>query len=280
MKLEHFILTRFNIQIWSRDKYQQSVRSEGWLEQRFMLFEKFCLPSILGQTNKEFEWIVLFDTETPERFKEKIKDYKLICPQFLPLFVKPEHGKYFCQIFKNEVSKRMTGQYILTTYLDNDDALNKDFIENLHNKANEIDSKAFICYSDGFQYFTDSNLLFEIHYPTNHFISLLEKGNRETLKTVYGYGSHAYINKIPGLKIVYIPDSPQWCEVIHERNMVNDAYFLSGIKMIRDKKILKDKFSIDESVNYGIGLYLFRFMPRYIKTFFRRIKYFVFGRKW
>lgn len=244
------------------------------------MFEKFCLPSILGQTNKEFEWIVLFDTETPESYKQKIEGYRSICPQFVPLFVKPEQGKYFCQIFKNEVSKRMTSEFILTTYLDNDDALSKDFVEDLQGRAVEVGSKAFICYLDGFQYFSDSNLLLKVRYPTNHFISLLEKGDRETLRMVYGYGSHAYINKIPGVKIVYIPDSPLWCEVVHERNMVNDAYFLSEATMIREGKFLKEKFSIEESVHFGIGLYMFRYIPRYIKTFFRRAKYFLFGRKW
>ena len=60
--MKHFILTRFNIRLWNQDKFSQSVRSMDWLEQRFEVFEKFCLPSIVGQVCKDFEWIVLVDS--------------------------------------------------------------------------------------------------------------------------------------------------------------------------------------------------------------------------
>ena len=56
-----------------------------------------------------------------------------------------------------------------------------------------------------------------------------------------------------------------WCEVIHEKNMGNDAYFLFGTKMIRNQELLRKDFTFDETVQSGLGLYLFRFIPRYFK---------------
>lgn len=70
-ELQHFILTRFNLLLWNKDKENKKVRSKEWLEHRFSLFEKYCLPSIKSQTCQDFEWIVLFDSSTPEMLKEK-----------------------------------------------------------------------------------------------------------------------------------------------------------------------------------------------------------------
>ena len=70
-----------------------------------------------------------------------------------------------------------------------------------------------------------------------------------------------------------------WCEVIHQKNMGNDAYFLKA-SMVSDENMLKREFGQDVTVEYGVGLYLFRFLPRYVKTFFRRCGYRLFGRKW
>lgn len=77
----HFLLTRFNLLLWRKDKEGNIVRSKAWLEHRFMLFEQYCLPSIANQTCKEFEWIVLFDSKTPDNFKEMIRELQANCPQ-------------------------------------------------------------------------------------------------------------------------------------------------------------------------------------------------------
>lgn len=63
--IRHFILTRFNLRLWTKDKKQQPTRTSEWLEKRFQLFETFCLPSIKSQSVKNFKWIVLFDESTP-----------------------------------------------------------------------------------------------------------------------------------------------------------------------------------------------------------------------
>ena len=87
--IHHFILTRFNLLLWNKDKEGKKVRSASWLEHRFELFERCCLPSIVAQTYQEFEWIVLFDSTTPEIYKEKIADYQKRCPQLIPVYVEP-----------------------------------------------------------------------------------------------------------------------------------------------------------------------------------------------
>ena len=104
------------------------MRTPEWLEHRFLLFERYCLPSIKSQTCKDFEWIVLFDNETPEHYKDKIVGYQKECPQLVPVFVKQESGRRFAQIFRNTVVQRLNAERVITTYLDNDDALNVRFV--------------------------------------------------------------------------------------------------------------------------------------------------------
>ena len=308
--LQHFILTRFNLLLWNKDKKGHKVRTTKWLEQRFSLFDRYCLPSIVNQTCKDFEWIVLFDNSTPERFKSRIAQYQKECRQFVPIYVEPEKGRYFAEIFREEVVKRINDNSdslrsksqqnpqenpsisriqelenygsqlrILTRYLDNDDALDVRFVEDLQQRALALQDGTFIYYIDGLQFYTDHKYVMKIHYPRNHFVSVVEAGNPLTVKTVYGYGSHYYIEKIKGAKIEYVENLPLWCEVIHEKNMGNDAYFLKA-KMVKDRERLRHDFAIDETVKYGAGLYLFRFLPRYGKTFIRRCGWRLFGRHW
>lgn len=280
MILQHFILTRFNLLLWNRDKEGQKVRTKKWLEHRFLLFERYCLPPVKGQTCKDFEWIVLFDGTTPEQFKQKIAEYQKECPQLVPVFVEPEKGRLFAQIFMDEVIKRINeGTRVLTTYLDNDDALNIRFVEDLQQRASTMSDGTFIFYTDGLQFYTDHKYLMQICYRRNHFVSVIEGSEPSKVKTIYGYGSHYYIDRIKGAKIEYVDNRLMWCEVIHEKNMGNDAYFLKA-RMISDKDMVRRDFAIDETVHSGTGLYLFRFLPRYCKTFVRRCGHRLFGRHW
>lgn len=271
--MQHFLLTRFNLLLWRKDKKGNKVRSKAWLEHRFLLFEQYCLPSIANQTCKEFEWIVLFDSKTPENFKEEIGELQTKCPQLKPVFVEPEKGGYFVETFRKEVALRFTkgSERVLTTYLDNDDALDLHFVEDIQRRALDLPSGTFIYYTDGYQYFTDYKYLMRIHYPRNHFVSVVENGDPYTIKTIYGYGSHYYIDKIKGASIEYVNNLPMWCQVVHEKNMGNDAYFLWA-KMVNQKTLLINNYGIREEVKQGAGLYLFRFLPRYAKTFIRRCK--------
>ena len=277
--MQHFILTRFNILLWKKDKDGCKVRTMKWLEHRFSLFERYCLPSIANQTCKDFEWIVLFDSKTPEHYKNKVIEYQQNCPQLIPIYVEPENGRLFAQIFRSEIVKRMNAKRVITSYLDNDDALDIHFVEDIQKRVSSLEDGTFFFYEDGFQLYTDYKYLMRIHYPKNHFVSVVEKGDPSSLKTIYGYGSHYYIDKIKEAKIVYVNNRPLWCEVIHEKNMGNDAYFL-GAKMINDEGLLRRDFGVDETIKHGVALYLIRFLPRYAKTFVRRTKYFFFGRHW
>lgn len=277
-EIQHFILTRFNLLLWNKAKDGQKVRTTQWLEHRFSLFEYYCLPSIKNQTCQDFEWIILFDSLTPDIFKQKIAGFQKECSQLIPVFVAPEKGRCFAEIFRREMIKRLSAKKVISTYLDNDDALNLLFVEDLRLRACEIKDGTFVFYDDGYQYFKEDKYMMQLSFPKNHFVSVLEGGDPDTLKGIYGYGSHYYINLIEGAIIEHVKGMRMWCEVVHEKNVMNDAKFLNS-KMIKGQNVLKNDFAINAEVDYGPSLYLFNFLPRYIKMFARRIKEHFFNKK-
>ncbi len=277
---QYFVLTRFNLFLWQKDKEGRPVRNLKWLEHRFLLFEHYCLPSIKSQTCQDFDWIVLFDSTTPEQFKERIIRYQHECPQLVPVFVAPQNGRFFARVFQEEMIKRMKAHRVISTYLDNDDALNIRFIEDMRKRAASVPDGTFFYYDEGYQYYTEDKYLIQIHYPRNHFVSVVEKGDAAAVKGVFGYGGHYYIDQINGIRIEHIKTRPMWCEVIHEKNMLNDANFLFRTRMVRNEDILRNEFALNETLQIGGNIYLFKFLPRYVKTLTRRVKHKIIGREW
>ena len=65
----HFLITRFNIS--TPFTGNTPILTDAWLTKRFELFEQFCFPSVAGQTNNNFQWIILFHPETPSHFMKR-----------------------------------------------------------------------------------------------------------------------------------------------------------------------------------------------------------------
>lgn len=285
VKKEHYILTRFNLRLWTKDKKRNETRTDEWLKQRFELFEKICLPSIMNQTNQTFKWIVLFDSETPEFYKKKILHYQNICKLFCPCFVEAYKSRYFVSVFREEIQKRIekNTNFLITTYLDNDDALHKNYIEEIQQM--EVKRPTFVSYVYGIQYYTELNIATRVPYTNNHFISLAEplNGNQTNFRTVYGYGSHVDINKHKRIETVYIknPQQDRWIEVIHETNMDNDVIMTFDTKLIKDIDQLKKEYGIDIQLSKcSKNIFYSTFLYRAFKEVFRHIKLKITGRKW
>ncbi len=72
----HAVFTRFNLPIFNGG----AAPSEEWLQKRVALFEKYCLPSFLAQTNTSFYWFLLIADDSPlwfiETMDELTKDHE------------------------------------------------------------------------------------------------------------------------------------------------------------------------------------------------------------
>ena len=247
MNIHKYILTRFNLTLWQTDKNSNNTQTAEWLEQRFRLFEQFTLPSVLNQTDKNFKWIVLFSSETPIKYKSRIDEIRSRCPQFRAIGVAPGQSANFGQIFKEVIENDLDGKkegIVSTTYLDNDDALSVHYMETIQNliSANYreiVAQPAIINFRFGSQYFTEQKIASRASFKRNHFITMAEPLGSNSIKTVFGYGSHYYIGKHNGIRQIVVEKTDMWLEVIHDKNVINDVRTSIHTRIIGSEMLLR-----------------------------------------
>jgi hypothetical protein len=228
--MKHFIMTHFNLKLWETDKNNQATQTQEWLERRFQLFEEFCLPSVAAQTDKNFYWFCMFDVDTPDQYRTRVEDYKKWVPQLIPLYMtQDEATKGDDQYLKDQIKKLLDteDELLITSQLDNDDAIHTDFVMEINNMAKKESAKdAFYVFSYGYQYYTEADFLLKIYYPNNHFPSRVEK-DLINFKLVLSI-SHSHLRKKSvrdKIKIVHVDniERPLWIEIIHSKNVSNDV---------------------------------------------------------
>lgn len=277
--MKHFLLTRFNLVLWPRNKFGVRFDTSDWLVHRMDLFERYCAPSIAAQTCKDFEWILLMDERTPDWCRERIAKLRDSIPQISPVYVERSRSRQFPMVFCEEVRKRSRDAgRVITTYLDNDDAIAFDFVEDVHRMASQADCNTIISFVRGFQYFSDIRFATEILYPNNHFISLVEDAG--SCRTVYGYGSHISLGKVSCLKIMEV-DTPKWSEVIHSQNVDNDVKMTFHTGICKDlsqlTRLFGHHFELD---NHYFGKFFRCWLPAALRHSYIRMKQKLTGRNW
>ena len=135
--VNHVLLTRFNL---PSEGYESLVRAkEGWLRERIALFERYCIPSVRGQTNQAFNWLIYFDPESPDWLKQRIENHvedKLYTPIFRTSVTE---GELLEDIRSLPIIESLR---LITTNLDNDDALATNFVERIQKSAPRQGKKA------------------------------------------------------------------------------------------------------------------------------------------
>ena len=173
MHYNHIILTRFNLQY---EKDNTIHICTEWLEERFRLFESYCLPSVTRQTSQKFTWVILASDQTPDIYKKRLAEYRIqhenIDIQFCPYFEDINQlyqaiGQHYCLGYN----------HLLSTRLDSDDMLALDFIEKLQSHITpQTQSHTILSFHSGIQWFeTSSNLLLKCSTDGYNLICIIQK---------------------------------------------------------------------------------------------------------
>ena len=280
--MNHFILTRFNVRLYPKDKNGHVTLTPEWLEHRFQLFELYTLPSLSAQTCKEFKWIILIDRETPQEHKDRLEKCRERCPNMEVIRVKSDMGHYSTRVFREVIQrdmKELNGEdykdgKVLTTWMDNDDALAIDFVERVQQEAAKLPLKrpTFIAFHYGLQYFTQRKVAVRHRFKNNHFISLLEVMQPAELpKTVFGYGNHWYVydfEKQCDIHQVATTEKAAWIEVVHNRNVANDILpRMFWYRPISDVHLLEKEFGLDIVLdNHNARKFYTSILPKILKV--------------
>ncbi len=218
MDTAHFLLTRFNITSgFVPDPLGLNAK---WLEHRFALFENFCLPSVLAQRQLNFYWLILMDARTPTRWMDRLREGLKPFPLTRVLTAE----RYSGEIYVNEI-KRIAAELsiarVVTTRLDNDDAIANDYMANILSCAlkQAPDKHCVINFRNGCQLRKDG--LFAVSFKVNAFLSMVSPVC--DLKTCL----HAEHGRMDEVAPVFEPDrfgqSFSWLQVIHDTNYANEV---------------------------------------------------------
>jgi Putative rhamnosyl transferase len=219
--LNHLLLTRFNLPInYARRPGQHGDRA--WLEHRWALFQEYCIPSVLGQTNHDFIWIIFCWDGTPEWYRARLdgltKSDVRVEVAYLSTSTSGEHLPRLATQRGFDL-----GPYLLTTRLDNDDAIATSYMETVRYAAQRerrrgselprvLNTPVGYQLSRGKPY-----LRVDTKGP---FVSMLERAETgRDLSTILAV-SHRELAHVFSSRQVWT--LPSWLQVLHGENLANE----------------------------------------------------------
>lgn len=234
-QFNHLILTRFNVEVDGfetiENTWDKMFIDTEWLEGRFKLFEAYCLPSVKAQTSKNFSWLVFFHPDTPEEYKLRISNITDKFPQFKPIYIKSNND--IPQKIQDELKRNFSDKnWVITTRIDNDDIIAKDYIDNIQ-KLFRPENKLILDFYKGYILDHKNLELYKYDYQSNAFISIIENSNN--IKSVLSF-NHARAKEYGNIE--HIDSKRMWSQVIHGENLGNKIYGTKTIKLKDFKKRL------------------------------------------
>ena len=229
--MKHYLITEWNVDMIDME----------WLTARQKLFEKITLPSVMAQTNKDFEWIIVSDVMTPNAFKEVLESYPATVfyydwnnhdwesPEFngkSEIMQRSIDLEYIAKPLREFIGEQDT-DYVITSRLDNDDGISIDHIDKIQRFA--------AAYWDGGRFWL--NLVRGLKYCDGHvypvnsaaspFISFVEPPNG-LLTTYQVCHTEAKTSKYTTHQVR--EGEPTWLQVIHGDNLLNKLMRVGGKK--------------------------------------------------
>jgi len=208
----HVILTRFNVR-WEDNPNTPSIGIDpGWLSERFDLFERYCLPSVLAQTERNFDWLLFFNEKTPAAYADRIRALNLNHPFIVPVFCEALPLAEVQQAVRQVAGGKT--DWLLTSRLDNDDGIHPEFVATLQ-QAQSFQQAEVLNYPYGVIF--RAGHTYRRRDLSNAFISLSEPASEG--QTVFSIPRHVYARD--SYPVRQLPENPMWLQVIHQSNVSN-----------------------------------------------------------
>lgn len=222
----HYLITRFNLRNpkWDVTKNNETLLTDDWMEDRMWLFENFCFPSVTAQTSTNFTWLLYLDITTKEVFKDRIEalvkgfgNVKVFYIDGMPSFY-PEIKKYI-------TANSAEVPHLITSRIDNDDCIHKNFIAEVQKRFNSQEYQAIDVIKGYSLQIKPNFMLGKKEHIFNPFISLIEK-NADP-KTVWQNDHNMWKKET---RITQVKNKRLWMSIIHEKNKVNEFDGYDNVK--------------------------------------------------
>lgn len=183
----HYLITRFNVRIDGKgpEYIRPDARDANWERERLPVFKKYCVPTVAGQTNRNFKWLLYCDTNTPPDIIELILNSVQNISESELVYV--EDFDAMMTHLKDTCVQSGT-PYVITSRLDNDDGISIDYIQTVQDNFSSSGNMIINQLGGIFYHATRHILTYHRYNPNNPFISLIEKtGDATELCTVMGF---------------------------------------------------------------------------------------------
>ena len=258
MTFQHYIITRFNLPVFAK-KVNKAVTdsscSDEYLSKRFPIFENYCFPSIKNQTCQNFKWLVLFDNNTPDRFRDWAKrlheeynnfvpcyldvhQYEQLPEDYVTLYKANEKNLYKTDVghveldemilhhvitpaFIREQIRQFSNEipdYYITTRIDNDDAFHKDMIKTVQERFLSNHQRVIYDFPYLYKYVLEQGVVYKFELKNGHFSTLVEAGS--STPQFVTYWNHLFVEQF--VKTEHIYTKPMGVELVHGMNVCND----------------------------------------------------------
>jgi hypothetical protein len=235
---DHLIVTRYNVPIsWGRRG--QLHADENWLGERQHLFERYCLPSVASakQLTPSVTWVLLCAVDSPASLRSFMAHIVQLHPWVVPLYVEEnfQMDDIVVESFKRRTKE--PSRFLLTTRLDSDDAIARNFVRDLQQAARrslelEIIGKrqlpALINFPFGYQAVEDR--LYLSSDLGNPFLSFLEERSEDEPTLGCYPHPHRDLHKSARTVNQLIASGPSWLQVLHGSN---EATVVCGVRVPR-----------------------------------------------
>jgi hypothetical protein len=224
--MQHLVITRFNVRLPGRP-----APSESWLRNRLVLFRTYPAASMRSQSARYSRWLVFCDADSPAWFPGELSSALQGLPAAEAVWVDAP----FWDCVREEIATRVAAgpSKLITTRLDNDDAIARDYLAAVQAAAQAIERGAVNLFN-GAQ-LRDARV-YRRADPSNPFISLVEKASHDPL-TVFLDEHHRLERHVT---LHQVRGAPLWLQVIHGRNLDNSV---RGVRV--PARPLLDAFDLD-----------------------------------
>ncbi len=203
--MEHFIFTRFSLRM---KKAVDRSTDETWLRERVQILNQFLLPSLRGQTCRNFRWILMVSPSTPEWIRECSKDW---APAEVVEFESHERISAFLE-------REANTDRILCSRIDSDDAVAETYVEDL--QKTETKAQEWLVFPNGVVWGNGRCCEFK-EEPQNPFPTLVDV---RPFVGPYCVQHNALLDFAPMRRV---SDRPAWLIHVHQNNISNGPNLLN-----------------------------------------------------
>jgi len=216
--MESLILTKHALRL------NGDLPSNSWLNDRRKYLVTTTAASLLQQTNSDFTWCILVDSEI---FDDEVALLKEVVPARLSVLYLQINGELNPSSLKKAISDTLLlkpGEVVTSTILDNDDALSPEFVHDMRcSITSAIKMPVILDFTFGAVFDVESRVVMTRHYYRSCFQTLVEAVDDScSIDTVFAFGHHLLADHF---RYIEFPEKKiKWIMFVHGNNLGNQAW--------------------------------------------------------